>query len=65
MMIYYGAGWYANIALAVNLLFLLNFGKFSGFIAWYSRYRFDDGYSSGCQYYLKEPRKNYEMKIIR
>jgi hypothetical protein len=47
MMVYYGkAGWYA-IALAVNLLFLLNFGKFrcSSYIAWYSRYRFDDGYS--------------------
>jgi preprotein translocase subunit SecD len=51
MMVYYGkAGWYANIALAVNLLFLWNFGKFrcSSYIAWYSRYRFDDGYSSGC-----------------
>jgi SecD/SecF fusion protein len=51
MMVYYGkAGWYANIALAVNLLFLFEFGKFrcSSYIAWYSRYRFDDGYSSGC-----------------
>jgi SecD/SecF fusion protein len=50
MMVYYGkAGWYANIALAVNLLFLWNFASLgSSYIAWYCRYRFDNGYSSRC-----------------
>jgi SecD/SecF fusion protein len=70
MMVYYGkAGWYANIALAVNLLFLWNFGKFrcSSYIAWYSRYRFDDGYSSVDANIIIYERAKEELrwKIIR
>jgi SecD/SecF fusion protein len=50
MMVYYGkAGWYANIALAVNLLFgiLASLGAVLT-LPGIAGYRFDDGYSSGC-----------------
>jgi SecD/SecF fusion protein len=41
MMVYYGkAGWYANIALAVNLLFGILASLGAVLVAWYSRVSF-------------------------
>jgi SecD/SecF fusion protein len=63
MMIYYGkAGWYANIALAINFLFgiLASLGCFN--FARYCRYCFNDGNCCRCKYYYE---RKEELRAVK